>query len=240
MKSRTIIGALVLSVTLAFAAQEAHTLARKAKVGQEFRSTQQVTIKEEAEITITSSLTEKITQVDADGSTTSRVTDKTLKIRNGSEDEIDLSGEKGSESVSEATVNALGITTSYKEVDGGSEEENPEHMRVSNVSGLIFPDKAVKKGDTWSHEFDAIKKGNVPASRISFEVVGDEVWDGKACLKLKYSAKETEGDKPLEASGIMIVRLEDGLTVKYDAEVKNFPVDDETHVDAHVVVQLEK
>lgn len=239
MKTRSLTLLLLAGATLAFAAQDSWTLARKAEVGDTYTYSQKVVLKaEDGEVEITSKLSEKITKVDKDG-ITSRVTEKMLKFKGGGE-EIDLTDQPDTETITESVVDHQGVGLSSKSVADGKEEDADEDQnRAGNLTSFIFPEKPVQKGLSWTHEYESSKKRGTPSARMTFEAVGAESYNDKDCVKVKFVGKELEGDKPISIEGNLLVRLSDGMVVRFEAEVKNYPLEGEP-IDVSVLIQMEK
>lgn len=165
---------------------------------------------------ITASWTEleKIVKVDSNGDVTleSQQTEFTIQVA-GQE----MPGPEASKSTS--------VTRSTGEViklegDG----VNADAYRMSTLSAFIRPDKMVKVGDKWTHEFKANSKTGVVASKASYEVVGAEKVGAYDTVKVKFEVKETERSDAASASGIVWINVKDGMDVKVNAEFKKAPI----------------
>ena len=83
--------------------------------------------------------------------------------------------------------------------DSSSAEMGGE--RVSRMNAFHFPDKPMKVGDSWEHEWKANKEENLGPAKARWTYSAHEVKDGVDCWKIDYVFAEMEDPNGISASG---------------------------------------
>lgn len=219
MKNRLIATSAALAVAaLVLAAQASYSFKISPKVGDTFKVKTSI----EAELQgmqIQQSMvqTEKVTKVDEKGV----VTTETV----AGENKLTVNGQEmpgGPEDAKETqTKSPWGeILTS----EGGGETPIGIARRTSRMGALPTPEKAIAVGDSWSYEFKADKKDEVPASKVTFKLLAEEKAGTRDSLKVEVTFAETEGANPLKATGFIWFDKSAFTPNKVEMSVSNFPL----------------
>lgn len=221
-----------LATAIAFAAQEAITLARVAKVGDEAEYKFAATLDFSGiKIDITGKTYDKVTKVDADGTieVESTQSDIVVKTPDG-EQTID------DKNTTKMTVGSDRVLKKY----GDEGDEDASNIRLTLLGTVKKPEKPIKVGDKWSADLKHSNKETFPVKAdyeaVALEKIGE--WD---TIKIKITTKETEGDEPASAEGFVWIVLADGTSAKEDMSIKNAPFAmSPTPIDMKVVVERTK
>ncbi len=94
--------------------------------------------------------------------------------------------------------------------------------RLEQMQAFVYPDKPLKIGETWTHEFKGDKEKNVPKARAKFTLDALEEKDGKAVYKLTYAFSELETPgKPMGSMGTMWVLRDSGDPYRIDGTIND-------------------
>lgn len=204
--------ALVLAA-VATASYQAITLAPTLKEGDVTKYSLKADITVAGmEAAFTGKVTEKVLKVEADGTYTVESTNSEGKVSLGGQ-EMEMPG-------GEPSVAVYKKGGELKELRGNGAD--PNAYRMAGMTGFRYPDKAVNVGDEWKITWTKSDKGAV-AGEATFKVDSmDKVgnWDS---VKIKMSAKETEGETPASAEGFVWISKTDGRMTKMEATWKNAP-----------------
>lgn len=149
------------------------------------------------------------------------------------------------DTVTEKEVTVSSKTTDMKikldgnEMPGGGEEETGSstfsldgelistksdsgmgNIRLEQMSTFLYPDRAVKPGETWTRTVKGDKGGKVNAT-ATYTYQGTEKVGNWDCFKVTYDYKETQGEKPSTAKGTIWIDQATGDAVKLEATLKD-------------------
>ncbi|MBL8088089.1 MAG: hypothetical protein JNM85_08495 [Chthonomonas sp.] len=207
----------LLASSVATAGDATFKLRRGGKVGSSYTmKIVAVADLEGEELRFESIVEEKLTKLEKDGShtTTSTLTGGKSSF-GGEEEEMDPG---------DPETNHYGPRGNWKAQDVESEDDVDEDSnRMASVLSLIYPEKEVKVGDKWEYELKSNDKLSTKDVTYNYELVSTEKMDGMTVAKLKFVAKETEGEDPVSAEGFVWIDVADGTMVKGDATIKNVP-----------------
>lgn len=114
----------------------------------------------------------------------------------------------------------------YKPPQAGQDIFSPEVQKLmAGSSEILFSDKEVKSGDSWTTELDnpVVKDKKV---KVKTTFVGMDKVDGKDYWKVKQAAEADTDDKGAKTTYEMTSWLDpaDGSTFKMEGQVKDLPV----------------
>lgn len=218
MRTRSV---LLFAAALTFAAASAtvadgFNLVRKGKVGDEavYKFSAEMMFGD-IKITISGKNREKVAKMTEDGTVTLESVQSDVVVKTPDEEQK-MDGE-------EASVMVYGKDRILQSHKSGDTESDAETYRLALVTTIKTPDKDVKVGDKWTTSFKHSKDGTNPIS-AEYEVVATEKvgkWD---CVKIKFTAKETEGEDKAEATGTVWLDTSEFTTVKEETTIKNAPI----------------
>lgn len=124
------------------------------------------------------------------------------------------------------TRDKLNKLVDYTPPKAGQDIFSPEVQKLmAGSSEILFTDKEVKPGDSWTTEMDnpVVKDKKV---KIKTTFVGMDKVDGKDYWKVKQSAEADTDDKGAKTTYEMTSWLDpaDGSTLKMEGQVKDLPV----------------
>ncbi len=206
-----------LVITASLAAVDGVVLKRVAKVGDSLSSKQTLTFElGDEKLIVNSKVTEKVVKADK-GEIKTEIVHRTLTINTGGNDtEVNMDDK------SETTVREDG---SIVEMSG--DEISGLDYRISYLSTVVFSDKPVKKGDTWTKTYKADSKLETVAAETKYEYLGDDKVGSIDCAKIKITGKESEGEHPMTSDATVWVNLKTGEEVKAEGSMTNVELDDE-------------
>lgn len=171
---------------------------------------------------------------------TSTVTFEVLKVENGNATikatfepgTSTLNGEEipaeeaGSEKeVRTSVMDASGMVKSVKIEPEPEAEQAEMNGRMGLATTVVFDDKAVGAGDSWTKTFATNAQMHSRAAKSTYTLEAFEEVDGVPCARIKQIFDETEGDGKLHAESTHWVELKSGDAIKVDYEVKNLEID---------------
>ena len=199
-------------------AQDKVLLARKAKVGEVSRNSSEAILAIDAggqQMTLAIKETDKvtITAVAADGAITSSGEVESM--------EISMNGQAMPPQPSPPA------STSVIRPDGSlvkSSQATPDGVegRMHHASRILFSDKPVGAGDTWTREVKADPSLGVRAATAEYKVVAFEKVGAVDTVKISMSFRETAADG-ISAAGTFWIEKSTGDEVKAEYEFKNVP-----------------
>lgn len=93
---------------------------------------------------------------------------------------------------------------------------------AGSFSNMNFPDKPVKVGDKWEHEYQPSKES--PKIKVEYEVVGVEKVNEIDTLKIKVKGKSLdESQMPMSFDGHTWVDTKTGMMVRTTMVIKGLP-----------------
>lgn len=104
------------------------------------------------------------------------------------------------------------------------DEIDAAHYRFQNLITIVTPENPVGVGDTWTATIPADKETGAVATDCSFTAVVVENLLDRKCLKIRYEAKETTGQKPASATGTVWMDLATGTRVRAMSDMKDTPL----------------
>ncbi len=167
----------------ATAAADGFTITRKAKVGD----IQKLTMKADADINgaaaqVNATWTEKITDVQPDGTYTVQHNQVELKV-NALGNETDVPP-------GDPLVTIFKATGEVSKIVGDANVASPGAYRMANLEVLFDPGKPINVGDAWSHAFPADTALGTVAAKGDYKLLGEEKIGNYNTLKIQFSVKE--------------------------------------------------
>lgn len=215
------LGVLTLSV-LAYAAQGV-VLKRTPRVGDKANYAIKGTMNVQslgAEVTLSGSSTEEVTQVDGEKYTTKSVT----KMKgNVAGQEVPLSD--GDEEETTTLLDGTFVGSKAGEHDASSTD-----TRIDRLLTLFLSAKSVEKDEAWTYEGKHDDKLDIPALKITYKFVGEEKVDQWDTYKISGEGAETEGSLPAKIKTIYWIDKANGGVVKSHAEFTDAVFDPEIGV----------
>jgi hypothetical protein len=163
--------------------------------------------------TLTATVTEKVSAVDANGDYTVESVSKEGKFKAG---EIETA--TGGGDVSKSKYSAKGDLISLESAEASSS------FRLSNLNSFRYPDKPLKVGDTWTADLPADTKKGVAAAKITYKVEAAEKVDKWDTLKIKTTTKESGVSDAAESDGYNWLEVSTGVLVKSETKWTNVPL----------------
>lgn len=218
---------LIVALISSQTSQEAHLLTTRTKEG----ATQNYSIKSEMtiegqKVVMTGKVLNKVGKVEKDRITMTQI--MTIEKIEFGDEKIDVDEKVETETESSPTGDLLGLR---------GEDIEESDIRESSIATLIVPETPVKIGDKWDFEVKSKTKWHPVPLKISYEAVAIETIAGIKSMKIKFSGKENEGAKPLEASGEIWVSIEDGTLTKLVQTTKNAKVDEDLTGDTSETIE---
>lgn len=208
--------AAFLAASVAWAAlADTFSLQRQAKVGDEltYRFTASFQLGSD-KIEISGETLDRVTAVSEDGTITYRSTQRGLTVRTpDAEQKIE------EESVTEMVIGADRVLKSM----GSAVEGDTSSIRLGMLATIRRPDQPVKVGDKWSATIPPLVKDISPV-QASYEILGTEKIGDWETVKIKLSARETEGDVKASSEGTVWISIADGSSVREQYTIKNAPI----------------
>ncbi|MFZ4506840.1 MAG: hypothetical protein ACOYON_03995 [Fimbriimonas sp.] len=217
MRKQSLIGFALLALTgvaIAMPAIQEFTLKFVTKKDEVVK----YTIKADVEVSgtqasFTGKVIEKTTEVKEDGTYSIETSNAEGKVVFGGQ-EMEMPAQAPTVTVYKANGDLAEIRG--EGADGGA-------YRMTAISMMRWPGKAVKVGDEWTSEWKSDTKTGIVAGKATLKVLGEEKVGDWDCLKISLNSKETEGDTPAGNEGIYWVAKEDGKTCKLETKWKNAP-----------------
>ena len=104
-------------------------------------------------------------------------------------------------------------------------------VRFGHMNALVFPDKPIKKGDSWVHALNADSNTGALAAKGTYKFLGTERIDKWSTHKISFQYDETGGEEwqQMSASGTKWISTEDGTVVQEKVIIIN------AHIAVHSV-----
>lgn len=103
---------------------------------------------------------------------------------------------------------------------GDSGEEQPD-TRMRDALTFLFPDKALKKGESWTREHSADSKAGIRSSKCVYTYLGIETIGKRQTYKISVEFEEREGSMPISCKGTTWLSVIDGSGIKNQYSLKN-------------------
>lgn len=210
-----LLAGLCLSALVLAAAAETYTLIRTPKVGEKasYKFSAEMTFGD-ISVTISGKNSEEVEAVNEDGSYTIKSVQSDVVIKTPDEEQK-MDGTE--------TSNLTYAKDRVLKEAKGEEEADPATIRLSLVTALRAPEKAVEIGAKWDTTIKALGEDTYDV-KANYEILGKETVGKFECLKVKISSKEQGGDDPAEAEGTIWISATDFTTVKESITIKNAPI----------------
>lgn len=96
-------------------------------------------------------------------------------------------------------------------------------MRIARMNSFVAPPADVKNGQTWTHAYPPTPRSNNVAGVAEYTFTGTEKEGARMLAVVKFSYRETSGQKPAKSSGKMWIDTSNGALVKLEAEWVDAP-----------------
>lgn len=209
---------MIAAAAFALAAQDAWTLKRNAKVGEtaRYKLVANVELPGMGGATVDGFVEEKVVTVDESGTFVIESQQKGTKITMEGQGEQAMPDEPPTKTKFNAEGAVLEIT---------SDSPNAANSyRISNLGAFRYPANAVKVGDEWSVDIAKDEKTGVEPAKMTFKVESSETVGSWSTVKVKVTAKESEGDTPATADGFVWIDIPTGIIVKSETNWINAPL----------------
>jgi len=167
-----------------------------------------------SQATVTGDITNKITKIESNGNFDVESTQQNLKIDVGGQT---IDGDSG-------TTKTTVMQPNGQLVEIRGENLSPQDYRLAALNEVIFPDKPVNMGDSWSATIPDNAKTGAVAATLNYVLVSEETVDTIDSYKISIVIKETKGDTPASSTGTVWVSKADGSVVKSNMAWVNAPV----------------
>ncbi|AIE86175.1 hypothetical protein [Fimbriimonas ginsengisoli] len=208
--------AVIALSTVAFAAVDGFSVARKAKKDEVHKYSMKADVDYSGvPVVVNATISEKVTDVAADGAYTLEQMQVDGKVTiNGSTS--DMPGGPPTSMIYKANGEVSKILGDKAQATGGA-------YRMANLGLLVDPGKALAVGDAWTFDVKADKTLGTVAAKADFKLLGEEKIGTHDTLKVKATVKETEGDAPATSDGTMWIDKADGSMIKTEVKWTNAP-----------------
>lgn len=203
--------------------QDAITLARKVKAGDVVRYKTTLTLNAQGtDVTVEQNRKQTIKEVKDSGETVTEIAGEGDKLTIGGETNDIPAG-----SPTLVTQDKAGKILTFKPTGAEDQYLATSTLHLLSLAGeIIFPDKAVKAGDSWKTEVDnpAVKDKK---ATITTTFVGIEKVDGADAWKVKQTLEaETAGGGTLKSETTALVETTTGQTISAEASVTGAPTNE--------------
>lgn len=164
---------------------------------------------------ISSTLTQKINEVQKDGSYVVEIKQGGMVARIGKDDALVKDTESAIQTV---------YSTNGSVVEQRGKGVTEKSYRVSNLSAFRRPDKPVAIGESYTVEIKSDKKTGVRAATATYKVEKEEKLKNDDTVVVTFTYKETEANDSAGAIGTAWLRKSDGLVLKMDSNWTNAPI----------------
>lgn len=218
----TLLSVAIFASGIAHSYEDTYSLKRTPKQNDSLTYSLQMDLVYAGEKTqISQKIDMKVVKVDSKGVFTEEVTEHDGKILvKGIELEMDTP------EVRKQQTDERGIV-----FDLGSKNLKSSDYRAAQIHQFVAPEKPILLGAKWSYEYKANAKRGTENAQIDYQLEGLEKIGTTECAKVKWHFKETQGKKPIDASGYAWIRLSDNVMYKYSAQATNFPMGDGNNID---------
>ncbi|MEJ5253075.1 MAG: zinc-dependent metalloprotease [Chthonomonadetes bacterium] len=104
-----------------------------------------------------------------------------------------------------------------------TEAERKSRMRLLQATQLVFPANPVGVGDKWTREYKEDTEKGTPAAVGEYELLALEKAKGVDTAKLRYTYRETSGERQMSLQGEVWVEVASGDAVVLNLKAENFP-----------------
>jgi len=102
------------------------------------------------------------------------------------------------------------------------ETDDPNsNARLNDAQVFLFPEREVKKGETWTRIGKADATKGVRASKTVHTHLGSETLDGELAHKVKMEYTETEGATPITFTATVWVAASNGDVIRVEGKMEN-------------------
>ncbi len=100
-------------------------------------------------------------------------------------------------------------------------------VRFGHMNALVFPDKPIKKGDSWVHALNSDSNTGALAAEGTYKYLGTERIDKWSTHKISFQYEETGGEEwqRMSATGTKWISTEDGSVVQEQVTITNAQID---------------
>lgn len=203
-------GALALVAMLAFApAQEEVKLQWKPKLNEPVNLQMKLSmaITGAGDIDVNFIVHSKVVKMDDETVTTESKLSDFKFMFNGQE--MDMSGQGGPDLNETSTMvqkrNGEIVSMSGAEMQGGE--------RTSRMNAFHWPDKGLKIGESWEHEWKADKAKGLPHSKAKWTLSAHEMKNNVDCYKVDYVFAEMDDPNGISASGSVWLAAADNTII---------------------------
>lgn len=203
-------------IAVAAQADQTFTLKRAPVVGEttKYRLTMIFTLQGQ-DVIYKSLITDKITNVDKDGSYT---VSSTQSEASGSHGERDLAVKPPADETSIATYSPAGVIIDLKG------QQSPESCRIANASAFYLPDKPLAIGDSYSVKVAANQTRTTPSATVTYKLTAQEKIGDVNALQFTETYKEDVNANGLDANGKVWVDPASAIVLKVDQDWRNTPL----------------
>lgn len=199
------------------------TLAVRAKAGQLARYKQEADLKVSAgganlTLQIKQVQRVKFTNVASNGDVTVEQTTESGEISTNGNTSPLPDEEKTTDTL---VIHPNGTLASYKSSESAAEAQNS--VRLIEATSVVFPDKPVGVGDSWSYTYQPDEKLGIRAAKAEFKIDGEETVAAANSFRVELTYAETSGAHPITAKGTLWIEKSSGDTVKSDLSVDSVP-----------------
>lgn len=191
------------------------TLDRQPKIGEtsKLRITLEIDMQGNA-ATYSVLQTEKVIAVEPNGSYTVESKQTEARVKYGDQ----------TNAIPDAPARTAIYKASGEPLSGKSEPLSSEAMRMARMNAFVSPGREIKLGDSWIHEYagDPLK-GEVSA-KAEYKAETKETVGGHATIVIRFSYRETSGDKAAASAGKMWIEAGTGSLIKLESDLTNAPL----------------
>jgi len=166
--------------------------------------------------TYTSTVTEKVIQIEANGNYAVEKSQSDYKV--------ELFGEEAQVNDSDLAKPVYTYTPTGEVVAIKSELLNADVYRMAQMEAIHLPNKEVKKDDTWSYDVAADKERGTVKAKADYKVTGEEKIGEHEVWTVSVNYAEAEGTAPITASGTVWLSKKDSTVVKLELSWNNAPI----------------
>lgn len=200
--------AVAASLALAAAPQKMQ-LARPAKVGDvsKLRLTAEIDLAG-TPVVITALVVETVSKVEPNGDYTIESKQTEGRAKYGLNDGA----------MPDSPARSASYRASGELIDIPSADAQGIDVRVARMNSFVAPADEVKNGQTWTHSYPPSPRSNNVAGIAEYTFTGTEKEGVRTLAVVKFSYRETSGEKPAKSSGKMWIDTSTGALVKLEAE----------------------
>jgi hypothetical protein len=219
MRTVRLIPALTIALAASAWAADSFSLVRRASIGDKLNYTISMVFQSGgAEVVITGKASDTVIDLKDGVITTEReLRDVTIKL------------DKDSQSLSDIVSSQIRMKTTGEVLEVRKGTPRADDLRAARAIQIEVPFEMVKIGDKWSRTFEA--KTGLPELKSDYTVLRSEKVGGDDAVAIRLQSKESGGAKAMSADGTFWINTANGMVVKFDVDIKNFPLDSRAIVD---------